>query len=81
MAEYVCEVCGRRETLTEKAAFDAGWDYPPFIGQWGVVSPRTCGGPTCGIQHTAYWAIVSGHELSEKHIATIERIQAEVPRG
>lgn len=78
MRDYLCEVCGRTENLSEDAAYAQGWDYPPFIGQWGVVSPRTCGSPTCGIQNTAYWAVISGDELTEHQVATIERIQAEV---
>jgi hypothetical protein len=80
--EYVCEVCGRVEELTEKDAYDTGWDYPPFIGLWGVVSPRTCGGPTCSVEKTAYWAVLNDTELSEHHRATITRILQEVePHG
>jgi hypothetical protein len=77
--EYECEVCGVKDTLTEQEAFDAGWDYPPRIGTWGVVSPRTC--PTCPITKTAWWHLVTqgGSELSEKHLATIKRILAENP--
>jgi hypothetical protein len=74
---YLCENCGREETLTEAEAYQKGWDYPPFIGLWGVLSPRTC--PDCGIETTAYWAIITqGTEnLSEKHQATIRRVMAE----
>lgn len=79
MAEYVCEVCDRTEQLTEEAAFDAGWDYPPFIGAWGVVSPRTC--PDCTMTMTAWWALTQGVELTDRHQATVARIQAEAPRG
>lgn len=81
LQRYECEVCGRVEELTEKDAFDTGWDYPPFIGEWGVVSPRTCGSAGCGIQNTAYWALISKLPLTDKHMATITRIQQEVPRG
>lgn len=81
MNRYECEVCGRVEELTEKDAFDTGWDYPPFVGVWGVVSPRTCGGDGCGIQNTAYWAVITGAELTEQQLATIERIRAEVAHG
>lgn len=72
---YLCEVCDKQEELTEAEAYQAGWDYPPFIGMWGVVSPRTC--PTCTIEGTAYWAILRGDTLSDKHEATIKRILAE----
>lgn len=78
---YECEVCGRVEILTEKDAFDTGWDYPPFIGQWGVVSPRTCGAMACGIENTAYWAVMNGAELTVQQAATIRRILEEVDRG
>lgn len=78
---YECEVCGRVEVLTEVDAFDTGWDYPPFIGQWGVVSPRTCGGADCGIDKTAYWAVMAGNELTEQQARTITRILEEVDRG
>lgn len=76
---YECEVCEKVEELTQDEAFDAGWDYPPFIGVWGVISPRTCG--DCGIQDTAYWLLITGtpiEELPEKHMATIQRIVEEM---
>ena len=38
---HICEVCGRTEVLTPQEAFDKGWDYPPMMGSFGVVSPRT----------------------------------------
>ena len=78
--KYLCETCGKEEELTEQEAFDQGWDYPPFIGEWGVVSPRTCG--SCGIDTTAWWQLINGvkaSELSEKHKATLDRILRELP--
>ena len=39
---YICEVCGKVKILTTDEAFEKGWDHPPFIGEFGVVSPRTC---------------------------------------
>ena len=38
---HICEVCGRTEVLTPQEAFDKGWDYPPMMGSFGDVSPRT----------------------------------------
>lgn len=73
--EYECEVCGKKEWLDENDAFSAGWDYPPFIGTWGIVSPRTCA--DCDMTDTAWWAITKGLELTEKHKETIRRINAE----
>jgi hypothetical protein len=80
MIEYVCEVCDKRQVLTERGAFDAGWDYPPFIGEWGVVSPRTCGGADCGIDKTAYWALMTGKHLSDRQQDTVARILEELGR-
>lgn len=74
--KHICEVCGKEETLTPQEAFEAGWDYPPDFGQFGVLSPRTC--PNCGIQDTAWFAFMSGKPITEKHRQTIERIKNEV---
>lgn len=73
--EYLCEVCDVVANLTEQEAFDAGWDYPPFMGVWGIVSMRTC--PNCPMTSTAWWAAVTGLPLTEKHLATVERIGME----
>ncbi|UDL16014.1 hypothetical protein QEH42_gp204 [Microbacterium phage Pumpernickel] len=78
--EYICEVCDKVEVLTEDEAYDGGWDYPPFMGIWGVVSPRTCGG--CGIQDTLWWKVMMENItdsalLSEQHLKTLERIKKE----
>jgi hypothetical protein len=49
------------------------------MGQFGVISARTCG--SCYIDTTAWWQISVNNkkpeELSEKHKATIKRIQGE----
>lgn len=83
VTEYVCETCGRTEQLTQQQAYQAGWDYPPFIGSWGVVSPRTCG--SCLIDTTAYWTLITqgaaAVEADERHMATIRRIVTEQPPG
>ena len=80
LSEYWCEVCDKKEILTEREAYDQGWDYPPFMGMWGIVSPRTCG--NCGIEETAYWQVLQ-HQgtppegFSDKHAATVLRIIEE----
>jgi hypothetical protein len=78
--EFICEVCDKTETLADEAAFQAGWDYPPFIGVAGVVSPRTCG--DCGMESTVWWALMTGavtvDTLSDRQKATVNRILAEV---
>ena len=76
---HICEVCGRTEKLTPQEAFDAGWDYPPMMGRFGVVSRRTC--PHCNMMDTVWAAItLQGklpEELTDDQKQTIMRIIAE----
>lgn len=76
---HVCEVCGIQEVLTAADAFESGWDYPPTLGIFGIVSPRTCG--TCPVTGTAWWQItmlaIPAHALGLKHLETIRRILKE----
>jgi len=72
---YTCEVCDKTAELTAEAAYQAGCDMPPIMGTWGTVSPRTC--DECGIQDTAWFALVSGtkpDQLSDRRKTAIERI-------
>ena len=76
---HICEVCGKTELLTPEEAFNEGWDYPPRMGGFGIVGPRTCG--NCPINLTVWWALVSEKksvsELSQQQRETIKRIQGE----
>nr|WP_155911488.1 MULTISPECIES: hypothetical protein [unclassified Mycolicibacterium] len=76
---HICEVCGIEETLTPEAAYEAGWDYPPKMGSFGILSPRTCG--HCVINQTVWWAMqVDGYTaemLTPNQRATIARIVGE----
>ena len=76
---HICEACGVEETLTEDEAYQKGWDYPPRMGHFGVISPRTC--PNCTINRTLWWALtVNGGDtamLTDKQKATLERILGE----
>ncbi len=76
---HICEVCGKTEIMTSDEAFEKGWDYPPKMGAFGIVSPRTCG--DCAINLTVWWALVSEKksfdELSPTQKKTIQRIQGE----
>ena len=76
---HICEVCGVEEVLAEEDAFAKGWDYPPQMGTFGVVSPRTC--PNCVITQTLWWALTVDHadmaSLSDKQRATLQRILGE----
>jgi hypothetical protein len=80
--DHLCEVCGRCERLSSAEAYEAGWDYPPNVGAWTMVSPRTC--PKCPINETLWWAVaVEGRRTPEaigaRHVKTLERIVAEPP--
>lgn len=57
---HICEVCGKTETMTTDVAFDQGWDYPPRMGVFKILSPRTCG--DCGIEKTLYWRLITTPE-------------------
>ncbi len=80
--KHICEVCGEERWLTPQQAFKAGWDYPPNMGAWTIVSPRTCG--ECTIDKTLWWALaIEGklrEELTDEQEATLKRILAEVPQ-
>lgn len=73
---HICEVCGLEEILTPEDAFEAGWDYPPRIGTFGILGPRTCA--QCQVNQTAWWAmVVDGHTtdmLSPKQRVALARI-------
>jgi hypothetical protein len=80
-----CEVCGREELLTSEEGFEAGWDFPPRMGEFGVLSPRQCPNAACGVEETAWWAVAVEHislsDLHPRHRATIDRISREVRPG
>lgn len=79
--EHICEVCGKTAMLTSPEAYWAGWNYPPEMGVFGVISPRTC--EHCGIDATVWWAIAMDKltldELTPDQLKTIARIRNEVP--
>ena len=78
-----CEVCGKKEFITADEAYNTGWDYPPTIGAFGFLSPRTCGG--CSIKDTLFWKvntsgglpIVIEGSLSPEELVTWRRIKNE----
>jgi len=76
---HICEVCGLNQILDSEIAYEQGWDYPPRVGAYGIVSPRTC--PECGINQTLWWAIatmqVKSEQLNESQRATLQRILDE----
>lgn len=79
-----CESCGREELLSSKEAYEAGWDVPPSMGTWGVISPRTC--PNCSINTTVWWAVAiekhSMDALTPHQLRVVGRILEEVlPAG
>lgn len=76
---HICEVCGRKEILTPQEAFDQGWDYPPMMGHFGVLSPRTC--PNCNMMDTVWAAITMlgkrAEDLTDEQQQVIVRIVSE----
>lgn len=80
---HYCEVCGKKELLTDEDAFNRGWDYPPKMGFFGMLGPRTCG--NCQMTDTLYWKIqtsgklpiVMEGDLSDKELVTWRRIKGE----
>ncbi|SLH42150.1 Uncharacterised protein [Mycobacteroides abscessus subsp. massiliense] len=76
---HICEVCGRDEILTPTEAYEAGWDYPPKMGQFGVISPRTC--PGCPMNATVWAALAlekrGREDLTDAQLDTIARVLAE----
>ncbi|MCR5510768.1 MAG: ATP-binding protein [Lachnospiraceae bacterium] len=80
---HYCEVCGKKEFITDEEAFNDGWDYPPRIGFFGMLGPRTCG--NCQMTDTLYWKIqtsgklpiVIESDLNEEELITWRRIKGE----
>lgn len=76
---HICEVCGADEILTPSEAFEAGWDYPPRMGVFGVISPRVC--PRCPMNRTVWWALavdrLSPDQLSVTQQVVVARIFGE----
>lgn len=77
--KHICEVCGCSEILTPEEAFQAGWDYPPRMGFFGVLSPRTC--PDCSLMDTVWAALVlkgmGPDDLTDAQKETLLRIVNE----
>lgn len=76
---HICEVCSLEIFLSSAEAYRLGWDYPPAMGNYGIVSPRTC--PTCPIKETLWWEITYNKtqpdQLSERHRHTLKLILTE----
>ncbi|MDK1733316.1 hypothetical protein N0K71_06715 [Dellaglioa algida] len=78
---YVCENCGKIGFYhNEEEAFQDGWDYPPKMGTYQVIGPRTCG--NCPITSTLFWALNTGQvksfdDMSLKQRVTLIRILGE----
>lgn len=80
---HYCEVCGKKEFMTAQDAYDSGWDYPPRMGSFGLLGPRTCG--DCSVADTLYMKIhapgrlpvVLESELTPEELITWRRIKGE----
>ena len=79
---HYCESCGTKVFCTAQEAYDEGWDYPPRIGKFGVLGPRTCG--NCCMINTLYLKvmrqkipIIIKSNLTENELRTWQRIKNE----
>jgi hypothetical protein len=76
---HICEVCGKEELLTPEQSHEQGWDYPPKMGQFRVLSPRTCG--DCSINQTVWWSVAVDKkqpaDLNERQVEALNRILQE----
>lgn len=76
---HICEVCNRKQILIPEDAFNEGWDYPPKMGAFGIISPRTCG--SCTIDGTLWWALMcekkTMEQLTLQQKETLQRITSE----
>jgi hypothetical protein len=78
--QHTCEICDLKQILSSDEAYRLGWDYPPKMGRFGIISPRTC--PTCGgVENTLWWEIISKKtpldQLNKRHQETLKRILTE----
>ena len=48
LLKHICEVCEKSEIIDSDLAFDKGWEYPPIMSSFRILSPRTC--PNCTIE-------------------------------
>lgn len=81
---HYCEVCGKKEFITAQEAFDSGWDYPPNMGHFGLLGPRTCG--NCFIIDTLFWKVNTDKKMPlpvvvEKMLTPKERVTWQRIKG
>lgn len=70
---YICENCGKIGLYhNAEEGFNEGWDYPPKMGKYGILGPRTCG--KCLINTTLYWAIITGEIQSDDDMTTEQQL-------
>ena len=76
---HYCDACGKKELLTDDEAWAQGWDYPPRMYAFRLLTPRTCG--SCFITGSLYWKLIVEKkrlsELTETEKASLLRIMNE----
>jgi len=76
---HICEICGLDEILTPDEAFEAGWNYPPRMGHFGIISDRLC--PKCHSLETIWWLLMMENRtadvLTERQRAAVDLMMAE----
>ena len=68
---HICETCGKEEILSSQDGFDQGWDYPPRVGVFGIISPRTCG--NCPMTTTLWWRMTTG-EVTQETLTLADKV-------
>lgn len=69
--------------MTAQQAYEEGWDYPPHMGEFGLLGPRKCG--DCKLTDTLFWKInteqkipvVIDRTLSNRELQIWKRIKNE----
>ena len=76
--KYICETCGKEQIYNSpEDAYKDGWDIPPYMGMYKILSPRTC--PDCTIDTTVWWKVQMSafDNLNSHDLEIIARIKQE----
>lgn len=74
--KLICEGCGREQIYDNlEDAHNDGWDYPPYIGEFGILTPRTC--PDCDMTKTVWFKLQNSDRINIHDLKVIERIKNE----
>jgi len=79
LLRHICESCGKEDLFTSEEGFRRGWNYPPRMGAFGALFPRTCG--ACATGSTLWHEMIVYKtpvvQLSSRQQQTLYRILTE----